>query len=125
MAEQEMAIPGPQMAGTQYPPNITVFPDRDPNDNRGIRIPRRAFKMVDTPKDTAPDINNPKDGNKVVSPDNLHTDPVQKVVDPEAAVKQTKVEPKETLAPTPVVVPVKTEDKPKDENDASQVPSLR
>ena len=61
--------------------------------------------MSDTETVKGPDINNPKDGNKVVSPDNLHTDPVQEVVDPEAAIKQTKVEPKdtpkETLAPTP------------------------
>jgi hypothetical protein len=82
MAEQEMAIPGPQMNGTQYQSNITVFPDRDPNDNRGIRIPRRAFEMRDVETVVGPDINNPKDGNKVVSPDNLHTDPVPKKVTP-------------------------------------------
>lgn len=80
--EQEMAIPGPQMHGTQYQSNITVFPHRDPNDNRDIRIPRRAFEMVDVETVPSPDINNPKEGNKIVSPDNLHTDKTVKKVTP-------------------------------------------
>ncbi len=77
-----MAITGPQMNGTQFGDNVTVFPDRDPNDNRSIRIPNRAFEMRDVETVVGPDINNPKDGNKIVSPDNLHTDPVAKVVTP-------------------------------------------
>ncbi len=83
MAEQEMAITGPQMHGTQYGSNITVFPDRDPNDNRDIRIPKRAFEMRDVETVKAPDINNPKDGNKIVSPWNKHTDKVAKFVNPD------------------------------------------
>ena len=88
--------------------------------------------MRDTETVTGPDINNPKDGNKIVSPNNLHTDPVATKVDPddvkvEPAKVETKEAPKETPAPVPtpapatpapaalvasVVFPVKTEDKP-------------
>ena len=122
MAEQEMAITGPQMHGTQFDQKTTVFPHRDPNDNRDIRIPRRAFEMRDVETVKGPDINNPKDGNKIVSPENLHTDPVVNKVNPdEVKVEPAKVEvkeaPKET--PTPVVIPVKVEDKTNEQRNLS------
>ena len=90
--------------------------------------------MTDTETVVGPDINNPKDGNKIVSPDNLHTDPVADKVVPDAVleVKETPVaqeapvaevvaevvaeapaaEPVVTPALEPVLVPATVLDKP-------------
>lgn len=50
----------------------------------------KAIKAEETP--TPPDINDPEDGNKIVSPDNLHTEPIPTVVDNSVEAEEPKEE---------------------------------
>lgn len=77
-------IKGPIMGGERYSDKIVAYPFRDLNDLRGIVIEEDRGELYDMKNhhgrrvpvaDSQPDIDNPRHGNRIVSPSNFHTNP--------------------------------------------------